>query len=284
MDNADDVCPNSNEIRPSTVQVQNHPVADVDDSTVLSAMESQSLAVAPAVRRGAASAGAAATDNAPNKYSAIRIDEVVWEMRLQDLGCSKDELEKPTYRQNKIPPFGPKENQKYYPHLSAIAVDFLKSIISERNEDRGWARIPKNNTDAKLRIIELLLRMRKLGDDDSYFLDQTSLLSILETKWHLEQNSMHIESNDKLRLFGLLFLEKNTAKLHRLAEGISTRQQLDNPAEGLNYIYQELALDFNNDGICIELPAKAMDLDNFERNELDANDPTRTRINRDGEM
>ena len=264
MDNADDVCPNSNEIRPSIVQVQNHPVADVDDSTVLSAMKSQSLAVAPAVRRGAASAGAAATDNAPIKYSAIRIEEVVWEMRLQDLGCSKDELQKHTYRQNKIPPFGPKENPKYYPHLSAIAVDFFKSIISERNEDRGWARIPKNNTDAKLRIIELLLRMRKLGDDDSYFLDQTSVLSILETKWHLEQNSMHIESNDKLRLFGLLFLEKNTAKLHRLAEGITTRQQLDNPAEGLNYIYQELALDFNNDDICIELPAKAMDLDSFE--------------------
>ena len=46
MDNADDVRPNSNEVRPSTVQVQNHPVADVDDSTVLSATESQSLAVA----------------------------------------------------------------------------------------------------------------------------------------------------------------------------------------------------------------------------------------------
>ena len=162
------------------MQVCNPTTTELENATVVTMTESQSL------------------EKDPLEYSKIRIDDEIWNMRLQDVGCSKEQLHKATYRQNKIQPFGPKDNPKYYPHLSAIAVEFLKAMISEQKEGRGWSRLPKNNTDAKLRIIEWVLRSRKLGDDEKYVLDQTSVFKVFEIKWHLEQNSLQIDSNDKL--------------------------------------------------------------------------------------
>ena len=61
---------------------------NVDSSTVITATES------------------AIVQKAPLPYSEIRIDDSLWDTRLQDEGCAKEQLEKLTYRQNKISPFG----------------------------------------------------------------------------------------------------------------------------------------------------------------------------------
>ena len=86
------------------------------------------------------------------------------------------------------------------------------------------------------------------------------------------------EDNDKLRLFGLLFHENNSNKLHRLSVGITSRNQLDDPSLQLKGLFQLIALDFNNGNLKISLPPKASDLDEWEIDELDANDSSRIRI------
>ena len=220
----------------------------------------------------------------PIEYSAIRIDDRIWSERLQDEGCRKEDLVKASYRQNKIPPFGPSENQTYYPLLSSIAIDFLKSLVSERKAGRGWSRLPKNNTDIKTKIIERLMMLRKIDESSNkYELNQSYFLSLLETSWGMDIQADRITDNDKLRLFGLLFLSKNEEKLHRLAEGISSRQQLDDPSSNIKYIFQNLALDFNNSDIIVELPEKSLDIPEIELDELNGNDESRIRIQRDSE-
>ena len=97
-----------------------------------------------------------------------------------------------------------------------------------------------------------------------------------------ELSSDKTEDNDKLRLFGLLFHEDNSDKLHRLSIGITSRNQLEDPELTLKGIFQLLALDFNNGDIWVTLPPKSTDHDKDDLEELDANDPKRMRIKRDG--
>ena len=81
-------------------------------------------------------------------FGTIRIEEDIWSMRLQDTGCSKESLKKASYRQNKIPPYGP--SQLYFPNLATIAIDFVKAINKDKAEGTGWKRFPRNTSDVKI--------------------------------------------------------------------------------------------------------------------------------------
>ena len=59
-----------------------------------------------------------------------------------------------------------------------------------------------------------------------YELQQTLLLQIINKLWGPRQASETTVDNDKLRLFGVLFLEQNTEKLYRLHTGPSKRDIL----------------------------------------------------------
>ena len=116
----------------------------------------------------------------------------------------------------------------YYPQLSAIAIDFLKNIKMEKANGRGWKRLPTNPTDVKVKLIEILLSLRRIGDVGEYNLTQDVILGIISTQWGEHVSSADkTEDNDKLRLFGLLFLEQNLDKLHRLSLGVTGRDCLE---------------------------------------------------------
>ena len=220
---------------------------------------------------------------APLPFSAIRIDDKVFFECIQDTGCSKENLQKSTYRQNKIPAYGPKDMEVYYPQLSAIAIDFLKNIKMEKANGRGWKRLPTNPTDVKVKLIEILLSLRRIGDVGEYNLTQDVILGIISTQWGEHVSSADkTEDNDKLRLFGLLFLEQNLDKLHRLSLGVTGREQLEDPDLLLKGLFQLLAMDYNNENVRVHLPLKASDINDAEIDYLDANDETRIRIQRDG--
>ena len=216
----------------------------------------------------------------PLPSSGIRITEETFYERIQDIGCTKANLKKATYRQNKIPAYGP--NTLYYPQLSAIAIDFLKNIKYEKLEGCGWNRLPVNPSDVKVKIIALLLSLRKMGDDGIYTLGQDMILSMISTQWGATISADKTEDNDKLRLFGLLFLERNLDKLHRLSKGVTGRNQLEDPDLLLKGLFSLLAIDFNNDTTIVELPSKSSDLNENELENLDPNEASRIRINRDG--
>ena len=161
-------------------------------------------------------------------FANIRIGEEIWSMRLQDTGCTKESLKKSTYRQNKIPAYGP--SQLYFLLLAATAIDFVKAINKEKVEGAGWKWFPRNSSDVKLKIIEILLSLRKLNSENEYQLEQNVILRMMDNQWGENNQSQKTEDNDKLRLFRLLFHENNSDKLHRLSVGITSRNQLEDPS------------------------------------------------------
>ena len=210
-------------------------------------------------------------------YSEIRIAEELWLSRIQDKGCAKEFLPKATYRQNKIPCYGP--NDEYYYELASIAIDYIKSINLRKVEGLGWDGFPKNMTDVKVKIVGLLLEYRVSDADGMYHMNQSKLLQNLDTMWGSNNSASTLEDNDKIRVIGLLFLESNNEKLYRLSQGVQGRRDLDDPALSTKGIFQLLSLDFNNNEIKIELPDEAADVDGAD--ELNPNDILRTRVRRD---
>ena len=166
--------------------------------------------------------------------------------------------------------------------MLAIAIYFLKNIKNEKSDGRGWKRLPVNPSDVKVKIIALLLSLRKLGDDGIYTLKQDMILSMISTQWGATISADKTEDNDKLRLFGLLFLESNLDKLHCLSLGVTGRNQLEDPDLLLKGLFELLAMDFNNEMTIVQLPSKSSDLNENELDNLDPNDASRIRIKRDG--
>ena len=152
----------------------------------------------------------------------------------------------------------------------------------EKANGRGWSRFPVNPSDVKVKIIGLLLSLRKEDEEGKYNLNQDMILSMIYTQWGEHISAEKTEDNDKLRLFGLLFLESNLDKLHRLSLGVTGRNQLEDPDLILKGLFQLLAIDFNNENIKVDLPSKSTDLNSDELDHLDPNDESRIRIKRDG--
>ena len=167
---------------------------------------------------------------APIRYGNIRIPDESWNERLQDLGCRKEYVVKKTYRMNQVMPFGPKEDQLYYVHLSKTVIDLVKNIYAKKKEGLGWKRFPKNATDIKFSILKILMNLRKFEEaNNRYVLDQDRVIGLLETQYGLGVSAQTIEDNDKLRIYGLLFIPTNYHKLCRLGRGVGSRQDLDDP-------------------------------------------------------
>ena len=57
-------------------------------------------------------------------------------------------------------------------------IDYIKAFTTDHMLGRGWAKIPKNISDAKVKIIRLLLALRKEDEMGMYILDQKRLLSM----------------------------------------------------------------------------------------------------------
>ena len=92
-----------------------------------------------------------------------------------------------------------------------------------------------------------------------------------------------IHRNDLVRVFGILMtVPENRDIFGRLANGPSTRNEIDDVGYHPKQIYQNIALGFNNESIVITLPPDAFDLDAIE--EIDPNDMGRIRITRDCEF
>ena len=212
-------------------------------------------------------------------YPSLRVSTKNWEKRLQDMGCLKTEMPSKTYRSKQIPGYGPLKT--YYFHLSAISIDY---ILIFKEDTSNWCRVPKNITDVKMKIIELLLTMRKYDDNSKqYTLDQTRFINLLMSQWGGEKSTAEIVDNDKLRVFGLIMsIEKNKYILQRLSEGVKERVHIDNPEYAPKVMFQKLALDFSNELLYVKLPSGVEDLDDYES--LNANDSTRMQIMRDGEV
>ena len=107
------------------------------------------------------------------------------------------------------------------------------------------------------------------------------ILSMIYTQWGEHISADKTEENDKLRLFGLLFLVSNLGKLRWLSFGVTGRNQLKDPDLLLKGLFQLLAIDFNNENIQVDLLSKSTNLNADELDHLDPNYESRIRIKRD---
>ena len=136
--------------------------------------------------------------------------------------------------------------------------------------------------NVKRKILEVIVQLRTL-DSNQYKLDQTRLLNFLNGVWGSDQGSLTPHKNDKVRLFGLIMtIEENRPKFQRLAEGHKDWYGMDNVTLSLAEIFRALAFNFSNEDIHIDLPENADDIQGI--NNLDPNDITRIRIERDGKI
>ena len=111
-----------------------------------------------------------------------------------------------------------------------IAIEYVKRMSNEREMGRGWAKLPKNKTDTKLKIIERLLALRKRADNGEYILSQTKNLQVLSNQWGAGAPSTELHHNDRVRLFGILMtIPENREYFQRLAEGVTSRRHIDDP-------------------------------------------------------
>ena len=77
-------------------------------------------------------------------------------------------------------------------------------------------------TDAKGSILKIILNLRKFDEENTpCMLDQDRLLGLLETQYGLGLSAQTVYDNDKLRVYGLLFLLSNYHQLSHLGRGVA---------------------------------------------------------------
>ena len=166
---------------------------------------------------GSESVNTPPTITSPIPYSNVRIDETTWNQRIQDLGCSKNEMPHKSYRSKQIPPYG--ADKIYYYHLSSIAIDYIASFKEHPEE---WTRIPHNITNVKAKIIEIILKLRNKTNKENFTLDQSRILGMLHNQWAGLKPPPNITDSDKLRVLGLIMTRpENFYILEKLSEGLS---------------------------------------------------------------
>ena len=212
-------------------------------------------------------------------YASVRIPDHLWTQRLQDKGCTKDKMPAKVYQRAKIPPFGPKGDEIYYYGLTSIAIDIIANMKLENDLGLGWSKVPKNRTDAKVKLVQVILSVRKLQNDE-YHLDQSMVLDMCSNMWGAARPANTIHHNDRVRVFGVIMtLPENRDLYGRIANGPNARNQIDSVEYHPKQIFQSIALGFNNEDIVIELPPDAYDLHSIDQ--IDPNDIGRIRITRD---
>ena len=88
-----------------------------------------------------------------NGYMSVKVPDEKWDTRLQDKGCDKGGMPSKTYNRSQIPGIGPKGHEVYYYDLISLAIDILHNMKIENDLGRGWSKVPKNKTDAKVKLV-----------------------------------------------------------------------------------------------------------------------------------
>ena len=144
----------------------------------------------------------------------------------------------------------------------------------------GWAKIPKNKTDVKIKIILQLLAMRKMDERSKYKLDQHLFIGILQNIWGSGADSAAIHHNDRAQIFAIIMSKEEHRPIYeRLSLGVTSHTDLDDGAMSIQHTYNLIVLAFNNKEVICELPPEAYDIPNIKC--IDVNDSTRIRITRD---
>ena len=122
--------------------------------------------------------------------------------------------------------------------------------------------------------------MRHEDSNGKYILDQRNFIGTLERMWGDSRADDKPHHNDRVRVYGLIMTRPENREMYqRLAEGVTNRKHLDDPSLGLKQLFQNVALEFSNEEVMVELTEEAMYLSGIQ--DIDPNDRSRMRANRD---
>ena len=62
------------------------------------------------------------------QFANVEIPQEEFSKRIQDVGCTKEDLKVKRYRLMMIPAYGTKENKTYYYNLARILIDYSKAF------------------------------------------------------------------------------------------------------------------------------------------------------------
>ena len=127
-----------------------------------------------------------------------------------------------------------------------------------------------------------MMAVRKMDAEGTYILEQKDFITMLQNVWGDSAVDTAPHHNDRARLFGIIMTLPEFQEIYRkLAEGVTNRHALDDPALHYAEMFQLLAFAFNNESVIVLLPQDAYDLPLIE--EINLNDPERIIIIRDCE-
>jgi len=154
-------------------------------------------------------------------------------------------------------------------------------MYNENTMGRGWTRIPQNKTNTKMKITKSLIAMRKQDTDGVFRLDQNRVLTNLPDAWGSSSSIIAFHHNDQVRNYDVtMTMPENREIYQRLSEGCEAHKYYADPIFSSKQMFQAI-LSFNNADAVIESPGDAFDMDGI--NDIDPNDQSRIRIERDCE-
>ena len=96
-------------------------------------------------------------------YLDVRIENDMWNSKIQDNGCAEVHLPAKRYKLSKILSIGPKGgDQIFYYNLTSIAVHCVKKMVEQQNNGIGCFKLPKSLPNVKVKIVEIILQLRVL--------------------------------------------------------------------------------------------------------------------------
>ena len=104
-----------------------------NDDTVPSPSDLSSLPSTTSPKSSSLPSPETSTDD----YANVRLQESLWNQRMQYSGSTLENLPKKHYTRSKIPAVGPKELPIYYLYISSIATDYLNTFAKEKELGRG---------------------------------------------------------------------------------------------------------------------------------------------------
>ena len=229
----------------------------------------------------------------PDNY----ISTTDWYTLLQDHGVERD-LD-PKVKRKRGMYAGP--DDRYYQGIWALGNALLK--LYRKRKDQLFPNFPTNDSQVCPKLCQWLFESRYLKNksdimetsvkdilkdvdgDELYLLDQSSFLSRSIASWgeKKQNDSLGVTVNDRIRVFGIMHLECFRDDVNQLAAGShSGREKLDNPDNRNSATYNRISKAFNSDDeeFYIHPPPGSENLVGI--GELDANDPIRMGIERNG--
>ena len=77
-------------------------------------------------------------------------------------------------------------------------------MTSFKESTTEWCRVPKNTTNVKSKIIEVILQLQTPNEDDKLVIDQDRFLHIVYQQWEGSKPQANMIDSDKLRYSLLL--------------------------------------------------------------------------------